>query len=195
MGSDIWFSLLYFNKCSFLGKSLLFKLVLVSRPENQLAKKKSEGGGNCLKIRAGGIWLAEEALLILLSIALESHSHLCIQILTLSWIQWSQADKMYVKDERHGKTSMVRVGKKHFYCLSQPRLVKLGVQKVSCGSQREERVAWTEAVKRERNDKKGKWRLDAGSYFLSRRAKDWMEIAKKKKKKNKPNMLTGDGLV
>lgn len=43
-------------------KNLFFKLVLVSCPENLLARKKSEDGGNCLKIRAGGIWLAEETI-------------------------------------------------------------------------------------------------------------------------------------
>lgn len=46
-------------------KYLFFKLVLVSSPKNPLAKKKSEGRVNCLKIRVGGIWLAEEPLNLL----------------------------------------------------------------------------------------------------------------------------------
>lgn len=95
---------------------------------------------------------------------------------------------MYIKYKRHGKTSVVRVGKECFYCLSQPCLVKLGVQKVSCGSQREEEVVQTETARRE-NDKKGKRRLDAESYFLSRRAKDCMKISKEIKK-NRLSLLT-----
>lgn len=39
MSSGIWFSLPYFNKWYF-KKDLFFKLVLVSSPENLLAKKK-----------------------------------------------------------------------------------------------------------------------------------------------------------
>lgn len=47
--------------------------------------------------------------------------------------------KDMLKYEGHEKTSVVRIGKEHFCCLSQPHLVKL-MQKVSCGSQRGERI-------------------------------------------------------
>lgn len=74
----------------------------------------------------------------------------CIQVGSClqenSWRRRNEQNWTYLSTLMN-RQSEGRVGKECFYCLSQPCLVKLGVQKVSCGSQREEEVVRTETPK------------------------------------------------
>lgn len=53
-----------------VSKSICFSSESWCPAEKLLAKKESEVGENCMKIGDEGIWLAEEILLILCSVAL-----------------------------------------------------------------------------------------------------------------------------
>lgn len=185
MEFGLWFSLLYFNKHSF-PQVFIFQASLVVQPweatcqeEIRREKKLPENKGwRDLACRGDSI---------------NSPLHCPGEPFALVYVNDSlefgevRLIKYTLKYKGHGKTSVMKIGREHFCCLSKPCLVKW-VQKVSCGS-REERMVWTEAVKKERKDKKGKWRLEAGSPFRSTRAKDWMKIAKERKKM----LWTGDG--
>lgn len=162
MGFGIWFSLLYYNKRSF-PQVFIFQAGLVVQPweatcqeEIRRERKLPENKGwRDLVCRGDSI-----------NSPLHCPGWPFGPVYMNDSLEFGEVRliKYTLKYKGHGKTSVVKIGREHFCCLSNPCLVKW-VQKVSCGSR--EGKGWSELKlwKRKEKIKKGNKGWKQGALF------------------------------